>query len=87
MGIVGVELGFLAHSDPSNAPDILTGTSAQEIAVIGGVVFAVIGAVLVLMEFRGYRMCPACGKEIFYASLSACPRCGRQLPQRKGRGV
>ena len=44
MGVVGIELGFLAHFDPDNAPDILTETLAQEIAVIGGLVFAVIGA-------------------------------------------
>lgn len=87
VGIVGLELGFTAHFDPDNAPDLLTETLAQEVAVIGGLAFAVIGAVLVLMEFRGYRMCPSCGKETFDLSLSACPQCGRQLPQRKEKRV
>jgi ssDNA-binding Zn-finger/Zn-ribbon topoisomerase 1 len=91
IGIVGLELVLLVHFDYGPGGGLadrnLTEPLAQAVVIVGGFVFIAIGAVILAIEFHGYRMCPSCGKETFDLSLSACPQCGRQLPQKREKGV
>ena len=52
---------------------------AEAIVVIGGLAFVAVGAVMMRIEFHGYKMCPACGDETFDPGIKVCPKCGTRI--------
>ena len=61
VGIICAELGLLVHFDPDNGGPItatLTEPLALGVAIIGGFVFAIFGAVILLIGLRQDGLSP-----------------------------